>query len=177
MYKRQLEHITEPLEESIDKAAEHGMAFVTQTIFLYAEIESYLKNLGAARTKKTYPVRHMLEKGVKLALSTDAPATSWAVPSDPFPNLKSAVTRIAYDGTDSGSEQTIDIETAICLYTRESAQAAGFRNLGQLKPGYKADFVVLSEDILEIDSSRIDQVFVEETYIKGERVYCYHEKN
>ena len=42
-----------------------GIAIVTQPIFLYAEIESYLKNLGSERTKKTYPVQSMLKAGLK----------------------------------------------------------------------------------------------------------------
>lgn len=106
---------------------------MTQPIFLYAEIESYLKNLGTEKMKTCYPIRHLLEKGVKLCLSTDAPATSWAVPSDPFPNIKGAVTRKAWDGTDCGEDQAIDIETALILYTKESAEIAGFKGLGQLK--------------------------------------------
>ena len=88
--------------------------------------------------KTCYPIRHLLDKGVKLCLSTDAPATSWAVPSDPFPNIKSAVTRKAWDGTDCGEDQAIDIETALILYTKESAEIAGFKGLGQLKSRRKS---------------------------------------
>ena len=144
---------------------------MTQPIFLYAEIESYLKNLGTERMKTCYPVRHLLDKGVRLCFSTDAPATSWAVPSDPFPNIKGAVTRKAYDGTDCGQEQGVDIETALILYTREAGEMAGFDRLGQLKEGYKADFLILDRDILEIPAKEIDQVRVAETYIGGRRVY------
>lgn len=68
----------------------------------------------------------------KSMFSTDAPATSWAVPSDPFVCIKGAVTRKAYDNTDCGDDQIIDMKTAIILYTKKSAQIAGFKNLGQL---------------------------------------------
>ena len=166
-----VEHITLPSEDSIEKAAAHGIGFVTQPIFLYAEIESYLKNLGTEKMKTCYPIRHLLEKGVKLCLSTDAPATSWAVPSDPFPNIKGAVTRKAWDGTDCGEDQAIDIETALILYTKESAEIAGFKGLGQLKEGYKADFLILDRDLLEVPTQEIDQVSVAETYIGGQCVY------
>ena len=138
---------------------------------MYSEIESYLNNLGQDWLKETYPIRHMLEKGVKVALSTDAPATSWAVPSDPFPNIKSAVSRYAYDGTDCGRENRIDTETAVKLYTREGAQVAGFEKMGMLKRGFKADFAVLSEDLFSACGEDIDKVFVTETYIDGEQVY------
>ena len=91
--------------------------------------------------------------------------------SDPFPNLKGAVTRRAWDGTDCGQEQTVDIETAIILYTKEAAQMAGFDRLGQLREGYKADFLILDRDILEIPAEEIDQVQVDQTYIGGKCVY------
>lgn len=144
---------------------------MTQPIFLYAEIESYLKNLGTERMKTCYPVRHLLDKGVRLCFSTDAPATSWAVPSDPFPNIKGAVIRKAYDGTDCGQEQAVDIETALSLYTREAVEMVGFDRLGQLKEGYKADFLILDRDILEIPAQEIDQVKVAATYMGGRCVY------
>ena len=168
-----VEHVTLPSDESVQKAVDKGIGFATQPIFMYAEIESYLNNLGADRMKTCYPVKDMLEKGVKLCFSTDAPATSWAVPSDPFPNIKGAVTRRAYDGTDCGAEQAVDVETAIILYTKESAEIAGFKDQGQLKAGYNADFVILDKDIFEIPAEDIDKVCVEKTYIGGK---CAYEK-
>lgn len=122
-----IEHVTDPSEEAIREAAEKKIAFVTQSIFMYSEIESYANNLGMDWIKEIYPIQHMIDSGVKIALSTDAPATSWAVPSDPFPNIKCAVTRYAYDGTDCGRNNCIDIETAIQMYTREAAVNRGFK--------------------------------------------------
>lgn len=70
----------------------------------------------------------------------------------------------------------MDIETALRLYTKSAAEVAGFHNLGQLKEGYQGDFVILSEDILEIPSEKIDQVKVDETYILGEKIYEREER-
>lgn len=166
-----VEHVTLPSEESMRLAAEHGIAFVTQPIFPYAETASYLANLGPERLKQCYPVKTILDRGVTLGFSTDAPATFWAVPSDPFPGLKLAVTRRAAEGTDCGAAQAVTAETAIQLYTREAARAAGMKGSGMLAAGYRADFAVLSEDIFEADPERIDQIRVMETYIGGECVY------
>lgn len=166
-----LEHITEPTADAMKTAAAKGFAFVSQPIFEYCEIETYRANMEQSRLQKLYPYRSMLKAGISLSFSTDAPATSWAVPSDPFSNLKSAVTRIAYDGTDIGQEERVDIETAVVLYTREAAKVCGFTGLGQLSEGYSADFAVLSEDIFRIDPERIDEVLVQSTWIGGEEVY------
>lgn len=166
-----IEHVAMPTERDIKRASEKGIAFVTQPIFLYAEIESYLKNMGLKRTQENYPIADWIEAGVNFCFSTDAPATAWATPSDPFACLKGAVTRLAWDGTDCGQRHKVDIRTAIDLYTAKSAPMLGFTKLGMLKPGYFADFVVLDRDILEIPADEIDKVKVVGTFIDGECVY------
>lgn len=167
-----IEHVTEPSEESIRKAAAKGISFVSQPIFPYAESRSYLKNLGAPRLRKCYPYKDILNSGVLLGFSTDAPATFWSDPSDPFPGLKFAVTRAAADGTDCGQDQALNIETAITLYTKGAAMAAGFPDVGMLAAGYHADFAVLSDDILEIPAHDIDKLSVVQTYAGGKCVFC-----
>ncbi|MGJ9384383.1 amidohydrolase [Salipaludibacillus sp. CF4.18] len=166
-----IEHATLPSEQTLKRSAEAGIAFVPQPIFLYAEIESYLKNLGVERTKKAYPIKTMLEAGLKVAISSDAPATALVDPINPYVGLHLAVNRIAYDGTDTGQDERIDITTAIELHTRVAQEITRIPNIGQLKPGYYADFVVLDQDILQMDSIEIVQVQVDETYIGGELVY------
>lgn len=166
-----IEHVTEPSEHAMKQAAEQGYAFVTQPIFEYSEIETYRANMDEERLKKLYPFRTELEHGIRVVLSTDAPATSWAVPSDPFSNIKAAVTRRAYDGSDTGQGEKIDIETAIILYTREAAWACGFTDLGRLAPGFAADFAVLSDDIFSADPAMIDQIKVEAVYMNGAKTY------
>jgi len=166
-----IEHAAMPTAQAIERAAEMGIAFVPQPIFLYAEIESYLKNLGIERTKTTYPINKMLEAGIPVAFSSDAPATAWADPVNPFIGIKSAVTRVAYDGTDTGQSEKIDVETAIELYTRGAQQITRIPNIGQLKSGYQADFIILNNDILEISPDEIEHINVEETYVKGISVY------
>lgn len=166
-----IEHVTDPDRESVKRAAEHNIAVVTQPIFMYAEVESYQKNLGGDWMKQCYPVRYMLDHGVLLCLSTDAPATAWAVPSNPFPNLKAAVTRKAYDGTDCGRDQAVDIETAVKLYTIKAAKIIGFHGIGMLKKGYQADFIVLDRDIFQSNLDELDQTEVLEAYIHGTCVY------
>ncbi|MGP1569836.1 MAG: amidohydrolase [Eubacteriales bacterium] len=166
-----IEHLTEPSENAMKKACECGFAFACQPIFAFSEIESYRKNLGEERIKSLYPFKNMLDNGVKMCISTDAPATSWAMPSEPFVNMKAAVTRVAYDGTDIGSLQKLDIETIVRLYTKEGAEISGMLFTGMIKEGYDADFIILSDDIFEIDPMKLDEIKVNKTYIKGECVF------
>ena len=172
IYSIRIEHAAMPTPQALQRAGEAGIAFVTQPIFLFAEIESYVNNLGTERMKnQTYPVQSMLDAGIKVAFSSDAPATAWADPANPFVGIKSAVTRVAYDRTDTGKEQKIDIETAITLYTRAAQEITRIPKVGQLAPGYYADFMILNEDILGINEDKIDEVQVIETYMGGNIVY------
>ena len=82
------------------------------------------------------------------------------------------MTRTAADGTDCGKDEAIDMETAVTLYTRDAAMAAGFPDTGMLAPGYRADFAVLSSDIFHIPPHELSQITVKETWIGGERIYA-----
>lgn len=166
-----IEHVAMPREEDIQKAAEKQIAFNTQPIFLYAEIETYLNNLGEERTKKTYPVEKFLEASVLTALSSDAPATAWADPVNPFVGIQAAVTRTSYDGTDHGQQSRISVETAIDGYTRAAQKCANIPLVGQLKEGYHADFVVLEQDLFTVSPEKISETTVKETYVAGQCVY------
>jgi predicted amidohydrolase YtcJ len=160
-----------PTPQAIQRAAETGIAFVTQPIFLFAEIESYYNNLGSERTKQTYPIPAMLQAGIKVAFSSDSPATSWADPANPFIGIQAAVTRLAYNGADTGQDQRIDVPTAITLYTKAAQEITRIPDIGQLAPGYHADFIVLDHDIFEISKDKIHTVRVNQTYLGGNLVF------
>ena len=52
-----------------------------------------------------------------------------------------------------------------------AAAVCNFSSVGQLKPGYHADFIVLDKDIFSISPEDIDKVSVDETFIGGEKIY------
>lgn len=166
-----IEHLTLPSAEVLEKAKEIDLAFNSQPIFIYAEIESYLNNFGQERTLKSYPYRDILNQGHELAFSSDAPATAWADPANPFYGIESAVTRKAYEGTNTGQDQTLSVEEAIKLYTEVPARIIGLKNSGRLAPGYYADFLILDRDIFEIEPESIGQTEIEATYYRGDKVY------
>lgn len=165
-----IEHVTEPSENAVNLAAKRGIAIATQPIFIFSEIESYQKNLGDARLKTTYPIRHLIDTGCFVGLSTDAPATAWSGPANPWINIKAAVTRKAYNGVDTGQKHRINLEEAILLYTKNSAIIAGMPYRGCIAEGYFADFQVLNENPFEKDFDNIEEFMPEKVYISGEEV-------
>ncbi len=166
-----IEHAAMPSESALKKAAEWGIGFVPQPIFLFCEIESYLQNLGLEKTQTLYGVQTFLQQGIATALSSDAPATSWAEAANPFVTIQAAVTRTAYDGTDLGAAERISVEEALQLYTADAKTMIRMERVGQLKEGYEANFVVLAEDLCEISQDQIMNVKPLATYIEGECVF------
>ena len=140
-----------------------------QPIFLFCEIESYLENLGLEKHRHYMVYKHFY-RGIATALSSDAPATSWAEAANPFVTIQAAVTRTAYDGTDLGAAEKISVEEALQLYTADAKTMIRMDNVGQLKEGYDANFVVLTDDLLTLSHNQLMHVKPFATYIEGECV-------
>jgi predicted amidohydrolase YtcJ len=129
------------------------------------------KRIGAERIEGTYAFRSFLDAGAVLTFGSD-----WAVaPLDPITGVDAAVNRRTIDGRNPGGwqpQQRISVAEAVRAYTVANAYA-GFQDdrLGKIAPGYLADFVVWSENLFEIDPSRIPQVRALSTVIDGQERY------
>jgi predicted amidohydrolase YtcJ len=132
-------------------------------------IEEWRDNVGPQRWRYAWPMRSLADSGATLAFSSD-----WNVAEmDPMIGLYSAVTRASLDGTRSWvPEECVDIETALLAYTRGGAYANFIdHDRGALKPGYLADFAVLSQNILDLDPGAILDTQVDLTVVGGSIVH------
>jgi predicted amidohydrolase YtcJ len=168
-----LEHATLLTDHHMRRIRRARMRFavVTQVIFLFAEHASYLQNLSPDRLRLAYAMRTQYQRVASLALSSDAPGTSWNDPDNVFVSLKAAVARVAHNGQDIGQEEAITVPQAVLLYTGRARHVAPFRGVGTIEPGAEASFAVLDQDIFTLDPTALDTVRVDETYIAGELVH------
>jgi predicted amidohydrolase YtcJ len=127
--------------------------------------------IGHDRASRTYAFKTFLDHGVRLAFGTDWPVASF----DPIFTLYAATTRATLDGKHPEGwfpEQKISIQEAIFAYTLGSAYAEfQEREKGSIEPGKLADFVLLSEDVLNIPAEKIRGVHVLKTWVGGEQVF------
>ncbi len=71
-----------------------------------------------------------------------------------------------------GPDEAVSIEEAIRGYTANGAWLTFEEDVkGTLEPGMLADMVVLSEDLLSIDTERIMDVEVDMTIVDGRILY------
>jgi predicted amidohydrolase YtcJ len=129
------------------------------------------RKIGERRSAYTYAFRSLLDAGAILTFGSD-----WTVaPLDPILGIYAAVTRRTIDGRNPGGwvpEQKISIDEALRCYTVNNAYAM-FREqeLGKIAPGYLADLVVLSQDLLTIPPPEIEGTRVELTIMDGQVVF------
>ncbi|CAA7600595.1 Amidohydrolase family [Acididesulfobacillus acetoxydans] len=141
-----IEHAALPTTYAQGMMAKHGIGVVTQPIFTYAEIESYLNGLGYDRTFNSYPIRSLKEQGIKVALSSDAPSTAHSDPANPWLGIAMATGRRTARGMALSGGECISLGEALKSYTAIGAAVRGFENCGCLLPGCDADFSLWDKD-------------------------------
>ena len=127
--------------------------------------------LGKERVSTSYAWKTMLDKGIHVSGSSDAPVESF----DPILAIHCAVTSQNLDGQPAGGwlpQQKLTVQEAVALYTTGSAYTSYEENVkGKLCPGYLADFIVMSQDIFSVPENEIVNTKVEQTYLGGKLVY------
>jgi predicted amidohydrolase YtcJ len=169
-----VEHLEVPHPQDIPRFKQLGVIASTQAIFAMpgpTAQANYVPLLGPVRERRAMPFKSLDEAGAIQAFGSDYPV----FPMDPLLGIYIAVTRQMPDGTPRGGwvpEQRISVERALHFYTWGSAYAAYREHeLGVLAPGYLADLVVLSEDILVPDAQALLRTKPVLTVLGGRAVY------
>lgn len=164
-----IEHASVLSHELIERLRDATMAFgvVGNPDFLFAEYDSYAENLTDDQFRRSYMMRSLYQRVPALALSSDAPATTWADPCDPFMSIQAAVTREAYNGASMVPDQALTPAQALLLYTGRARLTADFGARGMIAPGFAADFAALSRDILAVPPQQIIGTRSVGTWIAG----------
>lgn len=127
--------------------------------------------LGEERCKEASIWRTLIDLGNIIPTSSDGPVDD----NNPFHNMYSAITRKRIDGYPAAGWQTQE-----CMTRMEAVKSTTLwgayamfqeEKLGSLQAGKKADFIVVSDDILECDVECIKDISVLQTVIDGELVY------
>ncbi|MFI5932276.1 amidohydrolase [Actinoplanes sp. NPDC051494] len=129
--------------------------------------------LDPALAGRQYPFGDLHRAGVRLAAGSDWPVST----PDPLLGVHAAVNR-GHPDSDAPPflpGQRIDPVTALRSYTRGSAFVNHRDDSGTLRPGHRADLVVLDRDPLAGPAGAIGEARVAITYVGGKRVYSARE--
>jgi predicted amidohydrolase YtcJ len=127
--------------------------------------------LGPKRVRWAYAWRALLDAGSIIPAGSDFPVER----PGPIMGFYAAITRQDRDGNPPGGwhpEQRMTREEALKAFTIWGAYAEFQEStLGSIEPGKRADLVVLSDDMMTIDPSRIPSTRVVETLVDGRVVF------
>ena len=166
-----IEHAQHLRRQDIDRIARNGVIASMQPYHAADDGRWAGKRIGPQRLKTTYAFRSLLDRGARLAFGSD-----WTVaPIDPLLGIHAAVTRRTLDGKNPEGwvpEEKITVEEALRAYTADDAYGVFAEDRrGKLRPGYKADLVVLDRDLTRIPPETIDQTEVRATVVGGRVVF------
>jgi len=161
--------------ETIDKVADFGrrtgcnLAFNVQSGIKWTISDLMETVVGAERAAYHWPLRTMLDAGVCVANSSDAPV----VYPDWRPGIQGAVLRESKaTGRPSGPAQCITVPEALRTYTVNGAWLDHKEHVkGSIQPGKAADFCIIDGDILAMDPHKIIDLRVLMTVAGGNTVY------
>jgi hypothetical protein len=166
--KHRIEHFGLPSVDHM-RRCRGRISVVPQPIFIHALGSTFLKYVPDALLPRLYPLRAMIDAGLTIALSSDAPVVPDA---NPLLALQAAVLRKTADGTSLLPEQAVPLTLSLPLYTLGGATVAGEDHLkGSIVPGKFADLTVLSGDPLRAPIERLTDLKVDLTMVDGQIVY------
>jgi predicted amidohydrolase YtcJ len=141
---------------------EMGVHCVSQPVFLYELGPNYRRYLPDFYLENVFPYRSVLDAGVNLAFSSDAPVVR---EFNPLVGIQNAVERIDNQGFTIGKHQRITVVEAIHAYTQGAALAS------QQPINIKTDYVVLNQNPMDIAINDIGKIKILETWVAGKQQF------
>ncbi|KAG2746404.1 hypothetical protein P692DRAFT_20782464 [Suillus brevipes Sb2] len=165
-----LEHAQILTKTDMERVGKLGVIASIQPTHAISDMWFAEDRLGSERVKRLYAFRSLLDHGSRLAIGSDFPVEDM----NPLAGFYAAITRLSPAGqSPSGPsgwfpEQRLTRMEALRGMTIDAAYASFTEdNLGSLVPGKRADYVVLSQDIMTVPVDQILSTKVQATVIDG----------
>ncbi|MGX5732227.1 amidohydrolase [Pseudoxanthomonas beigongshangi] len=170
-HRWRIEHSQIVSLEDIPRFAKLGVIASMQPTHATSDMPWAEDRVGPQRILGAYAWQRFLHSGARLALGSDFPVES----VDPRLGLYAAVTRQDRQGQPPGGwqpEQRLSAAEAVRGFTADAAWAGrDEKEIGQLAPGLRADFVIVDEDPLAVPSAQLDDLHIRSTWVDGKPVY------
>ena len=169
-----VEHMEVPRLKDLTRFRELGVIASTQALFANPDkttLENYAVLLGPARASHANAFKLIDDAGAVQAFGSDWPVFSMEV----LRGIYCAVARKTAEGTPKEGwypENRISPEAALRHFTKDAAYASFDEKVkGTIAKGKYADFVVLSENILDPPAERILKTKVLMTFMGGKQTW------
>lgn len=158
-HRHRLEHASLLTPDLINDIARLNLVVSTQPMFIHSEKDWLVDILGPERLKWAYPLKSLVDAGVKVACSSDAPIESM----DILHAIQCCVTREGFE-----PQESVTPEKAVRMFTIDAAYSQFEESVkGSLTPGKRADMVILSHNPVSVPAKEIKNIRVESTICGG----------
>ena len=156
-------------EDQLERMSQTGMlaSFFLDHVYYWGD---YHRDsvLGLERASRISPLSSALRNGISFTLHQDAPV----VPPNPVFSIFNAVNRRTSSGKILGAQERISVYEALKAVTVNGAYQIFEENRkGMLKPGYRADFVILNKNPLKVAPDQLSSLEVCATIKDGTVIY------
>ncbi|MCD7950132.1 MAG: amidohydrolase [Erysipelotrichaceae bacterium] len=153
----------------IKRFAKLNLHAYIQSIFLDYDIHIVEDRVGD-RALESYQFKHYMDLGCHVSNGSDCPVEMPNV----LAGMQCAITRTTLKDHMGPYllEEGCNIKEAVASFTSEGAYASFEEDIkGKIKEGMLADFVILDQNLFEINPMNISQVNVLATYLAGNKVF------
>jgi predicted amidohydrolase YtcJ len=157
-----IEHGSVLAPDSIEVAARLGLVVVTQPGFIATRGDRFIRNVPTRTRRDLYRLRSLIDAGIAVAGSTDAPFGS----PDPWQAIRAAVDRRTLAGAPLGVDEAVSLDVAISLFTSDADAPWRQRRVA---PGEVADLCVVSREPWDHLAGEAPQVRA--TFVAGRTVH------
>lgn len=156
-------------EDQLERMSKIGMlaSFFLDHVYYWGD---YHRDsvLGFERASRISPLNSAIRNGISFTMHQDAPV----VPPNPVFSIYNAVNRRTSSGKILGAPERISVYEALKAVTVNGAYQIFEENQkGMLKPGYRADFVLLNKNPLKVAPDQLSSLEVCQTIKDGTVIY------
>lgn len=165
--RHRIEHAQHIQVNDFERFKQYNVIASVQPLHLKYDAKIVKEKLPEELIDKTHNYKKLIEIGAIVNFGTDFPI----VEVNPFENIRLAVTRKTKNGVFT-PELSIGLHDCLTAYTINNAYSNFNEDaIGSISKGKAADFVVMDDNLFEIDPDKFTNAKVWKTYLDGKEVY------
>ena len=168
LLRHEVVHLQTTADEEIERMARLGMTATVFSGHVWYWGDVHMKNFGPIRGSRISPIKKCIELQIPANFHQDSPVTQ----PDMLHTIWCAVNRVTKSGKRIGPEYRISVREALAAATRIAAYPYFEEGKkGILRPGARADMIILDQDPLTADPCEIRDIKVTAVIKDGTVVY------